>query len=401
MKKITEEDLNNQHFEPDPLSLQIHNLQILNITWFDEHTQNSVKIKDEELSKIYKPSYNTTSTQEPTITKSPELFIYKLNGYYGHIDSNSFYNKNHIIIERSQGIDIDFCNYQAGPIMLHGRSRALIKNLPTYEKITEPCLFLGGNGSFNYYHLLIEIFPKLKLFIDNQEKYLNVKTLILNKKVLQTPQFMEALQILLLKSQINFTLKFFDTDSAVLFNEVYYITAANNTLFNSKKAQYYSQYTYFSKNLLSQMQNIYLSEMKDPKLLINKIFLRRSNGLLSKHNRRNYNEQEIAEIFIKHGYKEIYIENYSFREQIFIFNNAKEIAGPTGAAWTNLIFSKPNIKLTSWLTDELSEFSCYSTLAMYQGCSMRFAKSISDAKNILHSSYHLPIKNIENLLVNL
>ena len=43
-------------------------------------------------------------------------------------------------------------------------------------------------------------------------------------------------------------------------------------------------------------------------------------------------------MFVREGFEPVYLERMSLGEQIAAINSAELIAGPTGAAWTNLIF---------------------------------------------------------------
>lgn len=393
---ITEDDLNNPEYQPDCDFLKNSGLQILDINWLDKYSHKKQLLKPKEVAEIYSPHFEHEKASE--LTASPSIYMHIFNGYYGRVGGSNFHNNKEIIIERLPEIPINLCNYRAGNLILHGTSKALVHTPKKHIEINEPCLFLGGNGSFNYYHLLLEIIPKLSLFCKHKPKHSNINTIIANKKLLEVQQFADMLQIAIEKTKETFSIKYFGDEDILLFNEVYYITTPNNTLFNTKINAYKTNFTLFSKKILREITKTYIKEKKPALYSPKKIFLLRNKKYLSPHNKRDYNEEEILRIFMKHGFEPVLVENYSFKEQIYLFNNAEEIAGPTGAFWANLIFCKPGTRMTSWLTEQMAEFSCYSTLAMYYKCHMRFLKAKSKTKTIFHSSYHLEAKDVERFL---
>jgi capsular polysaccharide biosynthesis protein len=75
-----------------------------------------------------------------------------------------------------------------------------------------------------------------------------------------------------------------------------------------------------------------------------RIYISRSNP---KNNppRRVENENELTKMLAKYGFKKVYMENFSFLEQISIMHFAKFIVAPHGAGITNAMFAKKNCYL--------------------------------------------------------
>jgi len=63
--------------------------------------------------------------------------------------------------------------------------------------------------------------------------------------------------------------------------------------------------------------------------------------------RRCVNEDEMAELFISHGFEEVFCENMTMKEKIALFSSAKVVAGPIGGGMCNVIFSPPETKVIS------------------------------------------------------
>ena len=63
--------------------------------------------------------------------------------------------------------------------------------------------------------------------------------------------------------------------------------------------------------------------------------------------RKLVNEDELVEFLISKGYEEIFTETFTTEEKIAIFKNAESIVGSIGGGVCNVLFSKPNCKLTT------------------------------------------------------
>ena len=52
----------------------------------------------------------------------------------------------------------------------------------------------------------------------------------------------------------------------------------------------------------------------------------------------------------------------SLDEQLAVVHQTEWIVGPTGAAWTNLVFCQPGAKCLCWMAEESGEFSALGEL---------------------------------------
>ncbi len=397
---ITDTDLNNEDYIPNPEFLIDKKIQILEIEWLDQINTNKYKLQDGEDCIIYKPTFDTK--QHSFTYRSPEVFLYELENLYIKVDGSNFHDNKKIIIERMEHLSINTCNYRAGNIIIHGEKKALVHKPQKAIQIDQPALFLGGNGSFNYYHLLLEIFVKLLIIPDSILKEKNINTLIINDKVKETKQFSQMLNAILSTKKTNFNLLYFNNTQHLYIKKPFITNSPNLTLFNSKKKLSSPAYCIYSMTALNTLRNKLLKLKSKPKSPSpEKIFLLRNPKYLSKHNQRSYNENEVFSFFKNKGYHGIFIEDYSFEEQIYVFNNAKEIAGPTGAFWANIIFCKEDTIAASWLNNNIDEFSCYSTLAKYFGCKLLFIKSKEENSKIMHGKYYLPTNLLASLYQNM
>ena len=67
-------------------------------------------------------------------------------------------------------------------------------------------------------------------------------------------------------------------------------------------------------------------------------------------------------MFVRNGFEVVYPEQYTFEEQMYLFNSAKFIAGSSGAAFSNLIFCQENTVVINFLAEEIKEFAVFSNL---------------------------------------
>lgn len=68
-----------------------------------------------------------------------------------------------------------------------------------------------------------------------------------------------------------------------------------------------------------------------------RVFLARKGFL------RHYNQAEILKLLEPYGFTCVYMEEQDINHQVAIMANAEVIVGPTGAAWTNLIFASKTL----------------------------------------------------------
>ena len=59
------------------------------------------------------------------------------------------------------------------------------------------------------------------------------------------------------------------------------------------------------------------------------------------------NEDELVDYLISKGYKEIFCGNYTMKEKIGIFRNAKSVIAPIGGGMANVLFCKPSTRVIS------------------------------------------------------
>jgi hypothetical protein len=81
--------------------------------------------------------------------------------------------------------------------------------------------------------------------------------------------------------------------------------------------------------------------------------------------RRVVNEDEVMTYLADHGFELHTLEDYSLREQIALFAEAKVVMGPHGAGHTNMIFSPKGLVIVDILTSEVNP--CFHNMSLTIG----------------------------------
>ncbi|PTX50129.1 capsular polysaccharide biosynthesis protein [Melghirimyces profundicolus] len=106
--------------------------------------------------------------------------------------------------------------------------------------------------------------------------------------------------------------------------------------------------------LMSLKDKICISD-NNPNSFPKRIYLDRSH----KPYRKVSNNQEVKRYLTGLGYKVMYPERFSIKQQIEFFSNIEAIVAPSGAALTNLLFCKPKTKLLLFQPKGLEDVSYY------------------------------------------
>ncbi len=323
------------------------------------------------------------------------LYIFRDVVLNSHSSNFLLTNENVLIVERVVSAPLEYSNYSTGIVKLHNNKCALIK---LNKKIfyMDNILFIGGNGSFNYYHWLIEIAPKF-LYLSNEILFKNkVDFIVCDSKVKEVASFGKILNILLKLKGINIPVVYVNNDKNIKANTVLYVNNFNNIVFNSKEKLSSVRYSHFHVEGLKKMREVFIKLCKNKDKKYNKIFLARKNDQV-----RSYNQEELLKYFIKQDFLPIYLEDYTFEEQVNIFHHADFIVGPSGAAWSNLLFCKEGSRAISWLPEQLSEFSVFSSLAHIFKCDLKFVlTNMTSDREKIHSDYIVDVNEVVSLYEN-
>lgn len=355
--------------------LQLQNIPQKNIAY---HTIAKLS----EKAKVYAPTTFEKIGKTETITlKNVETFCFK--DLYVSTSSTFFLDNRlkNIYYEKTEDFHNDYCLlYNNENLLVHSEKLAKIKKLPFIKK-DEEVIFMGGTFSFNYYHLLIEILSKVQFF-ESIPNHRNLKV-IMDKSASENKNLKEISSYFLK----DYKIEFLDSKKYYQFSKLWFITSPNSTVQNINESEkYLTTFTKTSKDSINYLRKVCLeqtnfSEKKTD--LHAKIFLARKSKF------RVYNESEILAIAERYGFKAFYFEELNIQEQISIMKNAKYVVGPSGAAWTNIIFcEEKQTRGLIWLGNVWGDFSVYSTLAKISDISLYHLR-FETTENKFHSNYNL------------
>ena len=278
--------------------------------------------------------------------------------------SSSVLLADRVIIERAPDIDIGRCDYSTGHVWSHGNRTAVMRSRPV--EILDAGFFLGGNGAFNYYHWMIEILPKVQYARDSDGP------LLVSDDVARIPTFREALDAVAGMRPV----VFLDKERTYLIKRLAYVDTRAVCPVNLTPgeefrvedfAMHRSGVDFLRSRLCSPMPPAATTQKR-------RIFLARNTT------RRNYNQEEVFDSFDRLGFRKVYLERLTLRQQIDEITAAEMIVGPTGAAWANLVFASPGTKCLCWRAEESRAYAGYSELAHAVGADMRYVTYRTGAK---------------------
>ena len=331
----------------------------------------------------------------------PPVLIYRIEHAIVSCDLSAIWCGDSIFIDENYNVEMTRANYKSGPLKIFDLHFCLLRfdENSAHDEWEAPILFLGGSASFNYYHWLIEILPKLFALDASTLAYLNIEKVLVPPGVLANNNLKNALeQVVRLKK---FNIKIISGgNNFSRFREVYYVNSFNNVLINAWDKKSLAIDSHFSQELLVDYARLLKQENIKLVMPRRKIFILRKEESVSSYNKRRYNQEDIFAIAKKFGFSGVYLEDLSFSEQVNTFASATHIIGPSGAAWANIIFCDDACLALSWLSALSKDFSVYSTLAHYAGGDLRFLEAKLDNPEDLHGPYYLNPRDLEYFLKN-
>jgi hypothetical protein len=317
----------------------------------------------------------------------PGLARYEFSDARVNAGSSSILLPGRLIVERVPGVDVSRCNYAAGHLLAHGLRTAIVAS--GSEQHVESGVFLGGNGAFNYYHWLVELLPKLE-FVNEDDA-----PLLVSDDVERIATFREALRRVAGARKVVFLRQ----DLTYRVSRLIYIESPSICPFNLRSGEEFRVQDFIVRAASIQFLRDHILGSSPPH-----VSTRRRLFLARKSARRDYNQDEIFAVCRRYGFDKVYMEDMSLQEQIEAIRSAEMIAGPTGAAWTNLIFVEPGTRCLCWMAEEQRGFAAYSNLARAVGAELRYVTyvtGVSDSDRLYFLNYRLDPADVERGLEDL
>ena len=191
------------------------------------------------------------------------------------------------------------------------------------------CLVQGGSGN-NYFHFLFDIITKLKIY---QQKF-----------SLSEIDYFYVPNISHWQKKI---LSLFEISEDKLIDSNKFRHIKGTEIIAIDHPWYKKGFVQEEIKNLPEWSIFFLREkflnLKKKFNASKKVFIDRSDSVY--RHCKLINNQKVIEYLEAKGFKSYQVSKLDFFEQIYLFENAEIIISPHGAALTNVIFSRPNLKL--------------------------------------------------------
>lgn len=345
-------------------------------------------LRAQEVSSVFCPKDFKSDIVEKPVSLLP-VEAFSLRDVYFSLDSNTFLTKNlkTAFYEEVEKFSTEYTlMYHSKNLLFHSEKLAKLNNLPKID-LGRGVLFLSGNFCFNYFHFLIEILSKVEFLkkIPHHEQLL----VVTHQKVEEIENMKVLLSFFINENEI----RFLSEDHYYTAPKVWHISYPNVAVPNiGEGEEYKAEFAKFSPHSIDYLRTVCLSNLDmnavriDP---ISKVFLARKSQF------RKYNEDELLQVAEKYGFQAVYLEDLNIHEQMYLMQNADCIIGPSGAAWTNVLFAQPGkTKGLLWLANVWKEFSIFSTLAEFSGFDL-YHWRFGDESLGFHEDYVLDTNEFE------
>lgn len=236
---------------------------------------------------------------------------------------------------------------------IRSRQSAFARLLDTAEATVPEAILLGGRCGVNYFHFLIEYVTKG--FIIERLPELDGLPLIVPDDLF--PQELELLEIVFPGRVLVRHRRGTRIDVATLHvpSVMTYVPDCPKTPFWQVSAVNHDSLAWLRDRVFASI-DIPADAPRN-----RKIFLARFQG------RNIENAEAITEIFRTNGFEIVDTAKMNFAQQVVTFATASHIAGPVGAAFSNLIFCAPDTKVLGIVSPFAVQMSLFKSLSDFAG----------------------------------
>lgn len=321
----------------------------------------------------------------------PAIKQYELTNVDCTGSHSAFFKERSLWVDQIAGIDSSRCDFQGTMLLRQGTKLNMIHHQKDAE--LENGIFLGGSGSSNYYHWMIELLPKLQYLDALDDAYADFPLLVCSS-ARDYASFRDALSCFAGNREVIYL----DLGKMYQVKRLVLITSPCVSPFTLLPGEQLTvQDHFFRRSVLGSLRDGLVSGLGiTPPAVKNRLFFARHE------NRRNYNEDEIFKFFEGMGFRKVFMADHSLKEQIELMQSAEMLAGPTGAEWTNLIFCRKGTKGICWMNEAWGEFSCFSNLACFSGVELLYLRYKSKATTVTGlngETYQLKSEELKKVLL--
>ncbi len=366
-------------------------LSRLTLRWLDELDENKIHcFRPAESAMVYGPNFINGFCQNKRIVL-PEVSLYRFSDAEVRSVSRTLkLSDGKIILERVPTAETKNADYRSSKVAYHGNVYALVRDTEEITDISAGIL-INGFSETNYYHLLLEVLSQLQ-FIEEIPDIFSKYPILLPAYCQKIPSIATFIESVLSDKDIIYL----HTKENYLVSDLLYINMPNALVPNLKlNAKSDVDNSFVRLESLQYIRKVAYALCSDRGLidLPKRIFLGRKPGL------RSYNQTQLVNALSKYHFTCIYLEDLDFCQQVELMANAELIVGPTGAAWANIIFAKPEAKALCWMAEEWGDLSCFSNLSSTLNIDMQYltyTAGTSDSRELYSRKYSIPVEEVVN-----
>ena len=268
--------------------------------------------------------------------KLPDLNLYCIEDVSVHHGSDFIVNiKERLVVndycvtknDENQGYEDQWCYWQEG--------REAIVRFSENKRHLKAGIMLLDKYSFNYYHNMYDNLIRLCVLEEHNKQIPANIPIVVDEDVFRVASFKRIFEIM--NEKIKRPTEIIKKGDLVYVDKLYYITQVNRLVPNHKDYLKGKINDYiFDKEYTLKLRKILLDYKEEALDSPRRVFITRKR---TKH--RHFNEDVLFEELKPYGFVKIVPEDYTFEQQMAIFNNAEWIIGGPGAALTNLLFVSP------------------------------------------------------------
>lgn len=258
------------------------------------------------------------------------------------------------------------------------------------------CLHLLKEHSPNYYHWLFECMPRLIyciLYLKNNNLLRKNLTILVDRGV--PSQGIELLKIYMERFHVPYRIFFVDAGQFILCKHLYYVTPFWYALDNTSRKPHVTRDFFVDSYAVSLIQKLFDHDSNNTPSKY--IYLARNHSTY----RKMINAEEVEKLLTNFGFEIINPHLLSFREQLELFSTAKLIAGPAGAAFSNIIFMQkkttalifsPSTPSTNYYVFQQLADSAHVKLVHF------LTSPASTDNNSVHADFHVDCRQLTHII---
>lgn len=357
------------------------NTKLMPFNWLD--TQRNLRVhvfRDAMPGVVSGPAYLDCPRAMANITL-PEIALYRLtDGQICSVSRSVILPDQKLVIERVEPANVQNADYSCAHLLYHGEKLALVRQ--DQPELIDKGILISGGSETNYYHWMLEVLSQLQFIDEIPAEYNDYPILISvsSQKISAIKTFIDA-------AEINRRFIYLNNITSYRVRDLLLITPPNNLVANLKDTAWSNVVnSYVRKESIDYLRHVafQICLSSASTMLPKRIFFARKDFI------RHYNQNEIMDALSVFGFAFVYMEDLSFCEQVSLMAQAEIIVGPTGAAWTNLIFASPGTKALCWMARDAGDLSCFSNIAYTLDIDLNYLSyevGTSNTREIYYASY--------------